>query len=244
MILECTKISLGVRIQACIQKFGDNLSLGVQGLRAHIHHMIQFCPELILCLAQIGKLRKIDGHDTDGTGGLACAEEAAVASLELAQIQAESAAHGADVGGLHVAVDIVGEIRGSVLRGHLKEQFVVLGLFPVKISGDGVGRDRILEASSLRVALGHDLDKRLVDHVHLCLAVAVGEVLLHAAHNCLLVLQVFRDRPVKRDVGEGRLTSPSGRCVDAVDEALHALLHTLVVQLVCADKRCKVGVEG
>ena len=82
----------------------------------------------------------------------------------------------AHVAGLHVGVDVVGEVRRAVLGGHLEEKAVVLGLAPVKILGDGVGRDRVLEAAAVGVALDHDLDERLVHHVHFLLAVAVGEV--------------------------------------------------------------------
>ena len=60
----------------------------------------------------------------------------------------------------------------------------------------GVGGDRILEATAVGVALNHDLDERAVDHVHLRLAVTVAEVHLTAADDAGLVRKVRRDGPV------------------------------------------------
>ena len=98
--------------------------------------------------------------------------------------------------------------------------------------------------TALGVAFDHDLDERLVDHVHLGLAVAVGEILLHTADDGGLVAQVGRARPVERDVAERRLGAPARRRVDAEDEALDAVLGLLVGQAVGADERSQVGVEA
>ena len=244
MILESPQIGLRVRIQPRIQEVGYNLSLGVKGAGADVHQPVKLFPELLLVRAQICQLRKVDGHDTDRAGRLAGAEESAVSALKLTQVKTKSAAHGTDIRRLHVAVHIIGEIRRTILRGHPEEELIVLTLPPVKILRDGIGRNRILEAASLCVSLRHDLDERLIDHVHLFFAVPVGEVHLFPADNCLLVLQILRNRPVQRNIRERRLAAPSGRGIHAVDEALHALLHTLVIQSVYPHERRKVRVKG
>ncbi len=76
------------------------------------------------------------------------------------------------------------------LRGHFKEELVVLRLAPVEVARDGIGGDGILEPPAIGVAFGHDLDERAVaDHVHLRLAVTVAEVHLTAADDAGLVPQ-------------------------------------------------------
>ncbi len=135
------------------------------------------------------------------------------------------------VGGLHVGVDVVGEVGGAVLRGHLKEQVVVLGGAPVEVRRDGVGGDGVLEAAAVGVALYHDLDEGLVDHVHLGLAVPVGEVHLLAPHDGRQMCHIVRNDPIQGDVGERCLCSPAAGGVHPVDEGLDALLHSLWVRL-------------
>ena len=71
---------------------------------------------------------------------------------QLPQIQPQAAAHAAHVTGLHVGVDIVGEIGRTVFGGHLKEQAVVLRLGPVEILRDGIGGDGVLEAAAVGIA--------------------------------------------------------------------------------------------
>jgi len=119
---------------------------------------------------------------------------------KLPQVEAEAAAHGADIAGLHVGVDVVGEVGGAELGGHLEEQAVILRLAPVKVLGDGVGGDGVLEAAAVGVALDHHLDEGFVDHVHLRLAVAVGEVHGLAAHDTRLTGQIGGYGPVQSDV--------------------------------------------
>ncbi len=76
------------------------------------------------------------------------------------------------------------------------------------------------------------------------MAVAVGEVLLPAAHDGRQVLEIIRNGPVQRDVAERRLRAPAARRVHAVDEALHALLDFLLRQVVHPDERRKVGIKA
>ena len=46
------------------------------------------------------------------------------------------------------------------------------------------------------VALDHGLDKGFVDHIHLRLAVAIGEIHIFAANNGRSIRQVVRHSPV------------------------------------------------
>ena len=162
---------------------------------------------------------------------------------QFAEVEPQTAAHRPHVARLHVAVDIVREIRGSVLRRHLEQQFVVLGLRPVEVAGDRVGRDRVLEAAPVRVAVDHDLDEGAVDHRHLFFTVAVGEVHILAADDRGFVFQVGGDGPVEGDVGERRLRAPARRRVHAVHETLDALLHFLIGEVVHLDEGSEICVE-
>ena len=102
--------------------------------------------------------RHIDGDNADRSGALAGTEESAGFLSKLTQIQAETAAHGAHVAWFHIAVDVVGEVRGTVFCSHFEQQTVILRIGPVKIGCDGVGRDRVLEASSVGISLDHMMD--------------------------------------------------------------------------------------
>ena len=100
-----------------------------------------------------------------------------------------------------------------------------------------------MEASAVGVALDHNLDKRLVDHCHLFFAILVFEIHLFAADECGEFCQVVWDYPVKRDVGERRLRTPTRGRVYAVDEGLDALFDFFVRKVVNFYKRRKIGVE-
>ena len=243
MIAESSQISLGVRIQAVLKELRDDGSLGLEGPCRDIHQVIQSLVEVLLICRQICDTGHVDRDNADGTCGLAGSEESAGFLAQLAKVKTESAAHGADIAGLHVGVDVVGEIGRAVFRSHFEQQLVVLCLIPVEISGDGVCGDRILESSAVGVAFDHDLDEGLVHHIHFLLAVAVGEVHLLAADDRGKVLEVVRNSPVQSDVGERSLCAPSAGCVHAVDEGLHALLDFLLGQVVDLYERCQVCVK-
>ena len=190
--------------------------------------MIETAVELFLIFGLICDTRHIDGDNADRSGALAGTEESAGFLSKLTQIQAETAAHGAHVAWFHIAVDVVGEVRGTVFCSHFEQQTVVLVVGPVKIRCDGVRRDRVLEASSVGISLDHRLDKGFVDHIHLFFTVFVLEVHLLAADNRRKLCEVIRYSPVERNVGERCLASPAARGIDAVDERLDALLHFAV----------------
>ena len=244
MVLERAQVALRVRVEARVEQLRDDLALRVQRARGHVHEMVEASVEVGLVHRLVGDARHVDGHDADRTRGLAASEEPAGLLAQFAQVEAQAAAHGAHVGGLHVGVDVVGEVGGAVLAGHLEQQAVVLRIAPVEVARDGIGGDGVLKAAAVRIALDHDLDERLVHHVHLGLAVAVGEALLAPAHDGWLVAQVGRAHPVERDVAERRLRAPARRRVHAEHERLDALLRLLVGQAVRLHERREVGVEA
>ena len=187
--------------------------------------MVQLCIEIRLVLCLVSDSRHIDGHHAHGAGALAGAEESACFLAQLPEVQAETAAHAADIAGLHVAVDVVGKVRRSVLGCHLKQKTVVLCIRPVKIIGNGVSGNGVLESASIGIAFNHGFNERLVNQVHLLLAVFILKVHLPAAHDGIHLCHVVRNRPVQGDVGEGSLGAPAAGGVHSVDKGLNALLY-------------------
>ena len=244
VVIKCPKITLCIGIKPRFQQLGDHSALGLEGPGGDVHQLVQPLVEVGLVLGQIGDAGQVDGDHTHAPGGLAGAKEAAGLFPQLPQVQAQAAAHGAHIGGLHIGVDVVGEIGGAVLGSHLKQEFVVLCLGPVEVPGDGVGGNGVLEATAVGVALDHDLDEGLVHHIHLLLAVPVGKVHLLAAHNGGQIFQVLGHRPVQSNIGEGGLSAPAAGRVHPIDEGLDALLDLLLTQVIRLDKGGQIGVEG
>ena len=118
--------------------------------------MVQALVKFRFVFGKIGDARNVDGNNADRAGAFAAAEEAAGFLAQFAHIQTQTATHRTDVAGLHIAVDIVREIRRAVFGGHFKQQLVVFGFGPVEIFGDGIGRNRLLETAAVGVAFDHD----------------------------------------------------------------------------------------
>ena len=244
VIIKGAEVILGVGVKSLVEELCDDVALYLQRARGDVHHPVKALEEIGLVRREIRDSGHIDGDDADRAGALAGAEVAAGLLAKLAEVKAQAAAHRADVIRLHIGVDVVGEIGGAVLCGHLEQELVVLRGRPVKVAGDGIGGDGVLEAAAVCVALDHDVDEGLVDHGHLLNAVAVGEVLLLAADDSGQILEVCGHRPVKGYVGEGRLSAPAGGGVHAEDEGLDALLDFLVAEVIYLDKGRQIGIEG
>ena len=244
MVVESGKITLGVREQTVVEKLGDHLTLDVQRTRRKIHHLVESRIEIPFVFRKISDTRHIDGHHADTARRFAGAEEAARFFTQFAEVEPQTATHTSYVARLHVGVDVVGEIRRAVLRGHLEQKFVVLGLGPVEFLRYRIGRYRILEAPAVGVALDHRLDEGFIDHIHFLLAVLVFEVLLHAAHYRVELGKVVRNGPVEGYVAERRLRAPAARNIHAVYEALYRLLHFVIAQFIRFYEGREIGVEG
>ena len=244
MIVKASKISLRVRIQSLIQKPADHISLDVKRSCGDIHHVVQ---ALIKFLRRSGKVcdtRHIDGNNAYRTCTLTGAKESTTLFAELTEIQTEATAHAADVAWLHITVDIIGKIRSTVLGSHLKEKTVVLGIRPVEFLCDGVGRDRILKSTSVGISLDHGLDKCLIDHIHLFLAVFILEVHILAAYDGRKFCKVIRNSPVQCNIGKRCLGSPAARCVHPIYKRLNAFLHFRIRKVVHLYKRSQIGIKG
>ncbi len=206
--------------------------------------MVQPFVEIILIGSQIGNPGHVDGHYAHTARALSGPEETACFLPQFPQIQPQTAAHAPHIAGLHVGIDIVGKIGSTVLCRHLEQQSVVLRVGPVKITGDGIGGDGILEASAVRIPLDHGLDERLVHHVHLPLTVLVFEVHLPAAHDGRQFRQISRHGPVQRNIGKRRLGTPAAGGVYPVDERLNAFFYFSVGEIVHLYKGGQICVKG
>ena len=243
MILKRAEIASGIGVEPTLHQLRDDHALRLERTRGDVHQLVEPPVEIRLAFGKIRDPRQVDRHNADRTGRLAGAEEAAGFFAQLPQIKPQAAAHRAHVVWLHVGVDVVGEIRRAVFGSHFKQKLVVFRVSPVKILGDGVGRDGILEAASVCIALDHQLDEGFVHHVHFLLALAVGERLLLPADDGRKVCHILRHRPVERDVGKRCLRTPARRRIDTVDERLHALLDLTLRQFIHADEGREIGVK-
>ena len=243
MVIEAAKISLGVRVQSLLQQLFHRFALDLQAAGCNVHHAVQPDEEVRFILGKVCDAGQVDGHNAHRAGRLAAAEEAAAFLAQFPQIQPQAAAHAAHVAGLHVGIDVVGEIGRAVFGGHFKEQVVVFRLRPVEILRDGISGNGILKTAAVGVALDHDLDKRFVDQIHLCLAVTVGEVHGFTAHDAGLASQVGGYRPVQRDVGKRCLRSPAAWRIDPEHETLNAVLDFIIAEFVRAHEGSEVGIE-
>ena len=106
---------------------------------------------------------------------------------------------GAHVAWFHIAVDVVGEVRGTVFCSHFEQQTVILRIGPVKIGCDGVGRDRVLEPLPVGISLDHRLNKCPVDHIHLFFTITICKVLFFPAHDRRQIGEVIWNSPVQCD---------------------------------------------
>ena len=120
MILKGSQIPLGIGIQSLVQQLRNDTALDLQGSGCNVHHVVQSCVKLVLIGRQIGDSGHIDGDNAHASGALAGTEESSGLLAQFPQIQTQSAAHTADITGLHVRIDIIGKIRCTVFCGHLE----------------------------------------------------------------------------------------------------------------------------
>ena len=196
MILKRAEIASGIGVEPTLHQLRDDHALRLERTRGDVHQLVEPPVEIRLAFGKIRDPRQVDRHNADRTGRLAGAEEAAGLFAQLPQVEPQAAAHRAYVVRLHVGVDVVGEIRRAVFCRHLEQELVVFRVPPVKILGDGIGRDGILEAASVCIALDHQLDEGFIYHVHFLLAFAIGKRLLPPADDGRKICHVLWNRPV------------------------------------------------
>lgn len=101
----------------------------------------------------------------------------------------------------------------------------------------------ILESPSIVIALQHNLQEGLIDHIRFLLAFAIGKRHFFGTDYSRHILHIIRNTPVKRDVGEHRLTAPSAWHIHSENKILDRLLNLLIGQVVLLDVWSQVGVE-
>ena len=139
---------------------------------------------------------------------------------------------------------VVDKVRRSVVGSQGKQKPVLFRVGPVVIFGDSVGRNRILEAQAVGIALQHGLQKCPVHHVHFLLAFPVSEVHPFSAHNGPLSGHVSRNLQIHKNMGKRRLGAPAAGRVHAENEGFHAFLDLVVGQVVRLHKGRKVCIKG
>ena len=121
MVCERAEITLGVRIQTFVEKFGNYVTFNLERTSGDIHKSVKAFIEIGFVDGLICYSRHIDGNDADRTRAFAAAEETTRFFAELAKIETQPAAHTSYVAGLHIAVNIVAEIRSTVFSRHFKQ---------------------------------------------------------------------------------------------------------------------------
>ena len=228
VVAESAEVTLCVGIQSRFHKLRDGVALYFQRTCGNVHQFVQTLVEFLFVFGKVGNTGHVDGYYAHRTGAFAASEKSAGFFAQFTQIQTQTAAHTAHVAGLHVAVDVVGEVRRAVLSRHFKQQLVVFRFAPIEIFCYGIGGNGILETTTVVVAFNHRFDEGFVYHVHFLLAVFVLEVHFLSAHNAVEFRKVVGNGPVKRYVGKWCLRTPTAGRVDAVNEGLYALLYFFI----------------
>ena len=243
MVLEGSKISFRIRIPSLIHQFCDDFPFDIKGTGSDIPVLIEHLIEVFFVLAEISDTGKVDGDNTDRAGRFTGTEVSATFLSQFTEVKTQTAAPRTDITRLPVGIDVIGEIRGSVFCSPLEEKTVVFTVRPIEVLGDGVGRNRILEATSVGISFDPDFDKGFVDPVPFFLAVSVGEVPVLSTDNGRNIFPVIRNGPIEGDVAERSLGSPARRSIHAINKGLNTLFDFFVGQIIYFDKWSKVGIK-
>ena len=208
-------ITQGAQIAACVGKqplvhmLLDHRALDFQAVTTHFQQFIQTGKQTgFIALIQIPQAGAVQSDHSQGAGLLGGAKQAIAAFEQLAQIQLQAAAHGADHIGFQLGVNEVLEVGQAIFGRHGKQALGIRAV-PVKIPGDVVGGNREGEGTATGIALAHDFDIGLVDHVHFGLQIPVAKRHFYTTDLRHLLAQVFRTYPVKGQIGKGRLRTPA-----------------------------------
>jgi len=241
-LLHLPQIIFGVGIEIAVGEFFQYLTLRFQAFPGNDHQSFQALEKFALRSGEVANPRHVDGDDAYGTGQGMGPEQASPPSLQVPVVDAQPAAHAPGILGTHIGVDEIGEIGHPVFGRHFPET-VKVRIFPIEVPCDIVGRDRKGKDPTLGIAGGHDLEKRLVEQIHLILVFAVGFPLRNAADDHMLIRVVPGHGDIEGNVGKGSLKPYPGGNVDIEDELLEDLLDLLVIEAIGADKGCQEGIE-
>ncbi len=243
MIIKIPQITLRVRIEPFFQKLRYHSPLDFQGAGGNIHHPVQPSVKIILIRGQIRQTRHIDRYYAYASGAFAGTEEASRLFSQFSQIQPQSAAHAAHIPWFHIRINIVGKIWSSVFCCHFKQQPVVFVVRPVKIPGNGIGRNRILKSPSIGVPVYHRFDKRLIYHIHFFFTVFIFKIHLPAAHDRRQFRQIIRHGPIQGNIGKRSLCPPPAGRIHAINKRFNTFFHFRVSQAIHLNKRSQIGVK-
>ena len=205
--------------------------------------MLEACGQSFkVALEHVTEAGKVNSDNADRTGLFSRTEQAIAALEQFAKIKLQAAAHRPDHFWLKIRVDEVLEIRQAVFGGHFEKRLAI-GVIPVKVFGDVVGRNREGESTALIVAHAHHVDKCAVDQIHFGLQFAIGKISVLAADKRMLGSEVFRAVPVKGQVGERSLCTPARGNVEIVNEFLNTLEYFVVAYAIEPYKRSQIGIE-
>ena len=107
MIIEGAQVTLGVRVQTRVHKLCDDLTLDFKAACGNVHNMVKASVKISLVRCKISDSGNIYGYNAHRARGLAASEETAGFLTKLTQVKTEATAHGSDIAGLHIGVDIV-----------------------------------------------------------------------------------------------------------------------------------------
>lgn len=102
VVVERTEIALGVGVKAGVQEFGNDRSLRFERACGDVHQIIEAGIEILLIGSEVSDAGEVDCDNADGACRFTGTEESAGFFAEFAKVEAETAAHRADVARFHV----------------------------------------------------------------------------------------------------------------------------------------------
>jgi len=242
-LLDILQIMAGVGVQAAFSKVFNDAPLDQQGVARHVHQVCHPRQEIILVLGQIADARHVERHHADAARQGVRAKQPAATSAQLLVAQPQAATHGTHVLGVQVRVHKVGKVGNAILGRHLPHRLQV-GVVPVKVGGNVVGRNGEGEHPPVRIPFQHQLGEGAVQEVHLWLKVLVGLQAGHSPNDDVLVRQRLGHHQVHRQVGERRLKADARRHIHVKDKLLQRLAHFFGREPVEANKGSQVGIKA
>jgi len=242
LALDRVQIVLRVRVEPGLCELLDHPASDHQRIAGNVHQVPHAIKELLLIVSQVADAGHVEGYHTNAAGEGIGAKQPAPALAQLAVIEPQAAAHGPYVIRVHVRVHKVGKVRDAVLGCHLPDG-IEIGVIPVKVPGDVVGRDGKGKDAPVGVAFLHQLCKTAIQEVHLRLELAIGLFLRLAADDHILVGQIPGDLEIKAQVRKWSLEANARGHVQVKDEFLQSLADLSIAEMIIADKGGKERVE-
>src|SRR5699024_2155449 len=108
VVAEVAQVPPGVGVQTAVDQLVDRLPAPFQGLAPELQEPVELTDQGRLVTGiEVAEPGHVHGDHADGAGQLRGAEQAVAALEQLAQVQLEAAAHGADHARVQIGVDEV-----------------------------------------------------------------------------------------------------------------------------------------